>query len=215
MYSFCHHRFPIQSILRGLRLTTSSHPLRLAIIAGSTRPGRHARTVADWVAGLSRNRPAATYEVIDLAQVNLPFIDEVLPPMAGQYSQPHTVAWASTIQAYDGFLFVTPEYNHAPPAVLKNALDLLFAEWNDKAATFVSYGFDGGIRAVEQLRQICGELKLADVRASLALRFGTDFEGYATFNPAAEREADLARALDDLEQWAQALRPIRHPELIA
>lgn len=196
-------------------MTTSTHPLRLAIIAGSTRPGRHARTVADWVATASRNRPAATYEVIDLAQVNLPFIDEVLPPMAGQYSLPHTVEWAATIKPYDGFVFVTPEYNHAPPAVLKNALDLLFAEWNDKAATFVSYGFDGGIRAVEQLRQVCGELKLADVRASLALRFGIDFEGYAAFTPAAEREADLARVLDDLEQWAQALRPIRHPELIA
>ncbi|MDJ0396736.1 NAD(P)H-dependent oxidoreductase [Rhodococcus sp. G-MC3] len=190
-------------------MTTSTTPLRLAIIAGSTRPGRHARTVADWVSRISSNRPAASYEVIDLAQINLPFIDEVLPPMAGQYDQPHTVEWASTIQAYDGFVFVTPEYNHAPPAVLKNALDVLFAEWNDKAATFVSYGVDGGIRSVEQLRQICGELKLADVRASVALRFGIDFEGYATFTPAVERETDLARALDDLERWARALRPIR------
>jgi NAD(P)H-dependent FMN reductase len=129
--------------------------VKIGIIVGSTRPGRHARAVADWVLGQTSGRPGAGYEIIDLADYPLPHLDEPMPPSYGQYQHDHTKAWASTIGGYDGFIFVTPEYNHSTSGVLKNAIDYLYAEWNNKAAAFVSYGSLGGARAIEHLRANC------------------------------------------------------------
>jgi NAD(P)H-dependent FMN reductase len=120
--------------------------VKIGIIVGSTRPGRHARAVADWVLGQTSGRPGARYEIIDLADYPLPHLDEPMPPSYGEYQHDHTKAWASTIGGYDGFIFVTPEYNHSTSGVLKNAIDYLYAEWNNKAAAFVSYGSLGGAR---------------------------------------------------------------------
>lgn len=136
-------------------------PLRVAIIAGSTRPGRKAGTVARWVHGIAARRDDAAYEVVDLADYGLPLLDEPVPPMAGRYQHPHTLKWAATVASFDAYVFVTPEYNRSVPGALKNALDYLFAEWNDKAAGFVGYGFHGGVHAIEHLRLILGELKIA------------------------------------------------------
>ena len=122
-------------------------------------------------------------EIVDIADFDLPLLDEAYPPSMGQYAQPHTKAWAATIAAFDAFVFVTPEYNHSMSGALKNAIDFLFREWNDKAAGFVSYGSVGGARAVEQLRLVMGELKVADVRAQCALSLFTDFENFTTFKP--------------------------------
>ena len=127
----------------------------------------------------------------------------------GQYAQPHTQAWAATIAAFDAFVFVTPEYNHSMSGALKNAIDFLFREWNDKAAGFVSYGSVGGARAVEQLRLVMGELKVADVRAQCALSLFTDFENFTTFKPQPRQETAVEAMLNDLIPWGRALQAMR------
>jgi NAD(P)H-dependent FMN reductase len=127
----------------------------------------------------------------------------------GQYAGEHTTAWSRKIAGYDGFVLVTPEYNHSTSGVLKNAIDYLYAEWNNKAAAFVGYGALGGTRAIEHLRGISAELQLADVRQQLSFSLFTDFENFSTFRPGL-RQRDLAAAMfDQLEAWAGALRDLR------
>ena len=188
--------------------------LKIAIILGSTRPGRNGEAVARWVHEKASKRKDATYELVDLAEQNLPLLDEAKPASMGQYEHAHTKAWASKIAGYDGFVFVTAEYNHAIPGALKNAIDFLFAEWNDKAAGFVSYGSAGGTRAVEQLRQVMAELKIADVRAQLTFALATDFEKMKTFKPATpeQNKKTLNEMLDQVVAWSTALRAVRKGE---
>src|SRR5690349_6716333 len=156
--------------------------VRIGIIIGSTRPGRVGDQVAKWVLEHAAERSDAEFELVDLADFALPHLDEAVPPSMGQYAQAHTKAWAEKVDSFDGYIFVTPEYNHSTSGALKNALDYLFGEWNDKAAGFVSYGASsGGTRAVEHLRQIMAELKIADVRSQVALTFAEDFEEFTTF----------------------------------
>jgi NAD(P)H-dependent FMN reductase len=183
--------------------------LNVGIIIGSTRPGRKAEAVARWVHGIAGKRSDATYTLVDIAEFNLPHLDEPMPPSMNQYTKPHTKAWAKRIDGLDAFVFVTPEYNHSTSGALKNAIDFLFREWNDKAAGFVSYGAAGGTRAVEHLRLVAGELKLADVRAQVALSLFTDFEQFTTFKPGAHQEASVNAMLDDLVAWGQALHALR------
>src|SRR3954464_7112414 len=183
--------------------------VRIAIIVGSTRPGRHARAVADWVLGQTSGRPGARYEIVDLADYPLPHLDEPMPPSFGQYQHDHTKAWAATIGGYDGFIFVTPEYNHSTSGVLKNAIDYLYAEWNNKAAGFVSYGSLGGARAIEHLRGISAELQLADVRQQLSFSLFTDFENFSEFRPGAHYQEQATILFDQLESWAGALKQLR------
>jgi NAD(P)H-dependent FMN reductase len=182
--------------------------LRIAVILGSTRPGRNGKAVADWVMEQAAGRPAS-YELVDLADFPLPHLDEAMPPSYGQYANEHTKAWASTISQYDGFIFVSPEYNHSTSGVLKNAIDYLYAEWNNKAAAFVSYGSLGGARAIEHLRAISSELQIAHVRQQLSFSLFTDFENFADFAPGPQH-ADAAQTLfTQLEAWAGALKPLR------
>jgi NAD(P)H-dependent FMN reductase len=185
---------------------------KIAIILGSTRPGRHGKAVADWVLAKASGRARADYDLIDLADHPLPHMDEPLSPMLGQYAGEHTKAWAATIAPYDGFVFVTPEYNHSTSGVLKNAIDYLYAEWTNKAAAFVSYGSVGGARAVEHLRLICSELQIAHVRQQLSFSMFTDFENFSTFRPVAAIHDDAATVMfDQLEAWTAALKPLRKP----
>ncbi|MFC7545317.1 NADPH-dependent FMN reductase [Plantactinospora sp. GCM10030261] len=174
---------------------------------GSTRPGRRAATVARWVAGLARHDDA-TVDIVDLADHPLPHLDEPVPPMMGKYFNPHTRDWSATIAGYDAYIFVTPEYNHSTSGVLKNALDFLFAEWNDKAAGFVSYGVDGGTRAVEHLRLVAGELRLADVRSQVPLVLSRDFAGDEV-RPSGNQPDKLRAMVDELVAWGGALRALR------
>lgn len=183
--------------------------LNIAIIIGSTRPGRKAEAVAQWVHGIAARRSDARYELVDIAAFELPLLDEPVPPSMGQYSKPHTKAWAAKIAAFDGFVFVTPEYNHGTSGALKNALDFLYAEWNNKAAGFVSYGSAGGVRAVENLRLVMAELQVADVRAQVLLSLHTDFEKFTDFKPAAHHEKSVNAMLDQVVAWSGALRPLR------
>lgn len=189
--------------------------LKIAIILGSTRPQRNGEAVARWVHDIARQRSDAEFEPIDLKEVALPLLDEPIPPSLGRYTQAHTKAWAARIAPFDGYVFVTAEYNHGPPAALKNAIDYLYAEWNDKAAGFVGYGSAGGTRAVEQLRLVMGELQVADVRAQVALSLFTDFENMSVFKPAAHQAQALGTMLDQLVAWAGALRPLRERKTAA
>ena len=167
--------------------------LRIAIITGSTRPGRHSEAVARWVHNIAAKRSDASFEVVDIAAFDLPLLDEALPPTMNQYAKPHTRAWAAKIATFDAFVFVTPEYNHSTSGALKNAIDFLFREWNDKAAGFVGYGGVGGVRAVENLRLVMGEIKVADVRAQVALSMYTDFENFSTLKPRPSRRRRSTR----------------------
>ena len=186
--------------------------LKIAIILGSTRPGRNGKAVADWVLDKAQARIDADYDLIDLADHPLPHMDEPMSPMLGQYAGEHTKAWAATIAPYDGYVFVTPEYNHSTSGVLKNAIDYLYAEWTNKAAAFVSYGSVGGARAVEHLRLICSELQIAHVRQQLSFSMFTDFENFSTFRPVAAIHDDAATVMfDQLEAWSAALKPLRKP----
>lgn len=183
--------------------------LKVAIILGSTRPGRLGEAVARWVLEHAGKRTDASFELVDVAAYELPLLDEPIPPSQHRYSQPHTRRWAETIAAFDAFVFVSPEYNHGIAGALKNALDFVYQEWNNKAAGFVSYGSVGGVRAVEHLRGVCAELQIATVRQQVALVLATDFENYRTFKPAERHLKSLATMLDQVVAWGGALKTLR------
>lgn len=183
--------------------------LRIGIVIGSTRPGRLAEPVAHWVHEIAQKRGDANFELVDIADYGLPHFDEAIPPSAGQYAHQHTRTWARKVAEFDGYVLVTPEYNHAVPAALKNALDFVYAEWNDKAVGFVSYGGSSGVRAVEQLRQVAGELQLADVRTQVELSLFTDFVDYSVLAPTPRQEGTLTTLLDQVVKWSTALRTVR------
>ena len=197
---------------------------RIGIIIGSTRPLRRGAAVGNWVLTEAHriDIPDVDFELIDLADYDLPVLDEPVAGIVGDYHHSHTQRWARTIAAFDGFVFVTPEYNHALPGGLKNAIDYLFAEWNDKAAGFVSYGTHGGVRAVENLRLVLAEVMTATVRSQVALSVYTDFDYTGTdptdpsvtgrFAPADRHRSDLSEMLAELTGWAAALRLVRRGE---
>jgi NAD(P)H-dependent FMN reductase len=183
--------------------------IKVAVIIGSTRPGRVGGAVARWVYEIAQQRGDVEVELVDIKDFNLPLLDEPVPPSMGQYSQPHTRAWAAKIASFDAFVFVTPEYNHGTSGALKNAIDYLYREWNNKAAGFVGYGSAGGTRAVESLRQVMGELQIADVRSQVALSLFTDFENFSVFKPASHHEKSVNGMLDQVIAWGGALKSLR------
>ncbi|MEU0035691.1 MULTISPECIES: NAD(P)H-dependent oxidoreductase [unclassified Streptomyces] len=182
---------------------------KIGIIIGSTRPGRNGEAVAKWVHEIASQRTDVEFELVDLLDYKLPHLDEAMPPSLGQYSQPHTREWAAKIASFDGFVMVTPEYNHSTSGVLKNAIDYLYAEWNNKAIGFVSYGSVGGTRAVEHLRLVAGELQMADVRSQVALSLFTDFENFSVFRPSDIHLDGLNTMLDQVVSWSNALASLR------
>jgi NAD(P)H-dependent FMN reductase len=183
---------------------------RIGVILGSTRPGRRGELVARWVMDEASRRTDAGFELVDLADYPLPHLDEPLPPSMGQYQNEHTRQWAAIIGRFDGYIFVTPEYNHGTSGVLKNAIDFLYGEWNNKAMGVVSYGAAGGVRAAEHLRLVAGELQMADVRTNVTLSFFTDFENFTEFAPGAHQAQVLATLFGQVIAWSQALAPLRH-----
>jgi NAD(P)H-dependent FMN reductase len=184
---------------------------RIGIILGSTRPNRNGEQVARWVLEVASQRQDAEFELVDLRDYPLPHLDEPLPPSMGQYANDHTKQWAAKIASFDGFVIVTPEYNHSTSGVLKNAIDFLYAEWHNKAVGFVSYGGVGGARAAEHLRRVAGELQMADVRQQVALSLITEFENFSVFKPADYNLAALNTMLDQVIAWSNALAPLRSP----
>jgi NAD(P)H-dependent FMN reductase len=182
---------------------------RIGIILGSTRPNRNGEQVAQWVYEVASRRTDAEFELVDLRDYPLPHLDEPLPPTMGQYQNEHTKQWAAKIASFDGYVFVTPEYNHSTSGVLKNAIDYLYAEWNNKAAGIVSYGGVGGARAAEHLRLVLGELQIADVRQQVPLSLLTEFENFSVFKPNDYSLAALGVLLDQVIAWSVALAPVR------
>ncbi len=183
--------------------------IKVGIVIGSTRPGRNAEQVAHWVFENAKKRGDAHYELVDLKDFNLPLLDEPVPPSMGKYSKPHTKAWAEKVASLDAFVFVSPEYNHGMSGALKNAIDFVYAEWNNKAAGFVSFGSAGGARAVEQLRGVMGEVQVADVRQQVLFSLYNDFENFSVLKPNAMHETTLATLLDQLVAWGGAMKKLR------
>jgi NAD(P)H-dependent FMN reductase len=183
--------------------------LRVAVILGSTRPGRNGEAVAKWVYDVAKKRTDAEFEYVDIKDYELPLLDEPIPPSLGRYSKDHTKAWATKIDSFDAFVFVTAEYNHGIPGALKNAIDFLFKEWNNKVAGFVGYGSAGGVRSVEQLRLVMAELQVATVRSQVQLSLFTDFENFSVFKPASYQETSVNTMLDQVISWGNALKTLR------
>jgi NAD(P)H-dependent FMN reductase len=182
---------------------------RIGIIVGSNRPKRNSEHVANWVLEHASRRDDATFELIDLRDFPLPYFDEPFPPAWGRYQNEHTKQWASTIASFDGFVIVAPEYNHSIPGVLKNAIDYVYAEWANKSVGFVSYGVAGGVRAVEHLRAIAGNLQLADVGQQVTLGLMTEFEDMTVFKPGDHNVEALNSMLGQVVAWSTALTPLR------
>jgi len=193
--------------------------MKIAIITGSTRPGRRAPLVSKWVLEVLGSQPAmldgeVTLHNIDLATTDLPQFCEPAPPMTGIYQHAYTRDWSALIASFDAYVFITPEYNHSLPSALKNAIDHLYREWNDKVAGIVSYGVAGGVRAGEHLRQIFAEVKIATVRSHVALSVFEDFvaEGpmdTGEFAPRPNHEAALIALGTQVLEWGGALRQLR------
>ncbi|WP_290750649.1 MULTISPECIES: NADPH-dependent FMN reductase [Exiguobacterium] len=177
--------------------------LNIGIILGSTREGRLSPQVGNWVKQLADQRGDANYTILDIADYKLPLLGEKDADASG------AAAWSKDVAAQDGFVFIVQEYNHSIAASLKNALDYLRVEWNNKAAGIVSYGSVGGARAAEHLRGILGELLIADVRVHPALSLFTDFENGSVLKAAAVQETSVNQMLDQVIPWATALKTIR------
>lgn len=177
--------------------------LNIGIILGSTRQGRVSPQVGEWVKGIADKRGDANYEIVDIADFNLPFLGTT------DGSEPGIAAWNQKLANLDGFVFIVQEYNHSITGALKNALDFAREAWNDKAAGIVSYGSTGGARAAEHLRGICGELKIADVRTHPTLSLFTDFENGSVFKPAELHLTNVNAMLGEVVAWSGALKTIR------
>lgn len=175
---------------------------KIGVIIASTREGRVGRSIAEYVLTQVTQSPHIVYDLIDLKAENLPFNDEPMPAVRHQYQHAHTLKWSQKINSYDGFVIVTPEYNHGYPAPLKNALDMLYIEWNDKPVALVGYGYSAsGTRSIEQLRQVLTYLQLKPVWREVNINLATVlkegvFHGDDGLNEATKAVlADLEKAL--------------------
>jgi NAD(P)H-dependent FMN reductase len=191
------------------------NPPRLAMIIGSTRPTRFAEKPATWLASVAAERDDLTLETLDLRNFDMPHFAEISTNLHSPTQDPGAVAWQNAIRSFDGYVFVTPEYNHSIPAVLKNALDHAYVEWVRKPFSALSYGGTGGVRAVEHLRAIGIELQMAPVRSAVAIGGGElrkvhQYGGNADMSEIDAILRPSANAMfDDLVWWASALSAVR------
>jgi NAD(P)H-dependent FMN reductase len=187
----------------------------ISVIVGSTRQGRFSEKPAQWIFQRLKNRGGVDARLLDLRDFPMPFFDQPMPPaMPGRPAYQNEVVknWTAEIARSDGFIFVTPEYNYGPSAVLKNALDWVYPEWNRKAAAFVSYGSAMGARGVQQLRMTAIELQLAPVRSSVHIPVATlwaHFQGGDVDAGLTELEGAAKTMIDDLLWWTAALKAAR------
>jgi NAD(P)H-dependent FMN reductase len=183
----------------------------IKILTGSVRPGRFNIQPANWIFELAKKRKDIAVELVDLEKVNLPFMNEPMPPMMNQYSLEHTKKWSKTIAEADGFIFVTPEYNHSYSPVLKNAIDYLFYEWNYKPATYISYGSAaGGARAVEHLRGLAGEIKMYDLREQVVIsNYWENMDENGQYKFTEQQEKLATDMLDTLIFWSAEMKKNR------
>jgi NAD(P)H-dependent FMN reductase len=187
----------------------------ISVIVGSIRQGRFSEKPARWIFEQLKRRSEVDARLLDLRDFPMPFFDHAMPPARPgrpPYDNPVVNKWTAAIGASDGFIIVTPEYNYGPPAVLKNALDWVYPEWNRKAIGFVSYGGVGGARSVQQLREVAIELQLAPIRSSVHLPVAVlmaHFQGGDVDKGLAELEKNANVMIDDLLWWTTALKSAR------
>jgi len=185
---------------------------RIGIVIATTRHGRFGDKPAVWIRDVAIGRTDMEFEIVDLRDYPMPFFDELASPARATPTNEIALRWASTVAELDGFIFVTAEYNHGVPAVLKNALDYAYKEFNRKPAAYVGYGSVGGARAVEQLRLISVELQMAPTRSGVYIG-GGDFTGMLrqgkTFADSPNLEAAARAMLDELAWWTHALKAAR------
>ena len=193
------------------------HMTIISVIVGSTRQGRFSEKPSQWIFQHLRKRKEVEARLLDLRDFPMPFFDQPVPPaMPGRPPYPNEVVqkWTAQIAASDGFVFVTPEYNYGTSAVLKNAIDWVYPEWNRKAPAFVSYGSAMGARAVQQLRETAIEVQMAPIRSSVPIPVATlwaHFQGGDVNKGLAEMDEQAAAMIDDLLWWTSALKTARQP----
>lgn len=178
--------------------------MKIALISGSVREGRKSALVTRWVedAAAALGRDDVTFEVVPLADYPLPSYEDVPPAMLKEHSTEAARAWSAKIAEFDAYVLITPEYNHGVPGALKNATDFLSGEWRGKTIAFVSYGADGGVRAVEQWRQIVANFDLIDIRATVSLGMFTDFDD-SGIAPLERRASEIENTLNSLISTTQ------------
>lgn len=183
--------------------------LKIAIIIGSTRPSRVGATVGKWAYDNLPKKDGVNYELIDLAEENLPFLKDNSMPAMQQYDQDSTKAWSKKIASYDGYILVTTEYNAGPPAPLKNALDTLFKEWAKKPVAFVGYGWMGAVRSIEKLITTASRMNMMPISNAIhVIDIGMAFDDNGAIKPEAVR-GNFTAFEDNLVWWATALKNAR------
>jgi NAD(P)H-dependent FMN reductase len=194
----------VKTILGGINM------VKIGIITGSTRDSRVNIQVAEWVKSIADKRTDAEFELVDIKDYNLPRYNEPVPAIMTQdYKTPEAHPWSKKISELDGFVFITPEYNKAVTSGLKDAIDYLYVEWNNKAAGIVSYGSSLGVTAANNLRLILTVPAVATVRTQPALSLFTDFENMTTFKPAPFHEETVQTMLNEVVAWSTGLKTIR------
>lgn len=185
--------------------------LKIAILTGSIRDTRVNLQVAEYIQKIAAENTEATFEIVDIKDYPLPHFNESKAPLMAnrQYDNPDVQAWSKVIDQYDGYIFVTPEYNKSITSALKAAIDHLSPEWNHKAAAIISYGSSNGVAASYSLRPILNSLKLAVVSTTVGFNMYVDFENFRTFNPREASLKPLTPMLNDLVAWSKALKTIR------
>lgn len=182
----------------------------LQVLIASTRPGRMGLPVGRWVADEAIAHGAFKVNLVDLAEVGLPLLDEPHHPKLGEYVHQHTVDWSRQVDAADAFVFVTPEYNHGPAASLLNAISFLFREWQYKPVGFVSYGgASGGIRGVEAMQPVLSRLSMVALHDGVALPYIKRHVSDGVFVPSVAQRDSAGRMLDEVARWSEALLPLR------
>jgi NAD(P)H-dependent FMN reductase len=193
----------------------SDTPINIKVIAGSTREGRFSDKAAAWIAEEIKKGEGVAVEVLDLRDYEMPFFNEAVNPSAKKepYKNEAVARFTKKIAEGDAFVIVTPEYNHGTSAVLKNVLDWVYQEWNNKPVSFVSYGSVGGARAVEQLRLVAIELQMAPIRNAVHIPGEQYFQvrfGKMDIKDLFAGQTQKAKAMiDQLLWWARALKRSR------
>jgi NAD(P)H-dependent FMN reductase len=184
--------------------------LKLNIIIGSTRPGRAGPVVAKWLHQTAVAHGMFTVELVDLAEFNLPLLNDAAHPALRAYSNETTVRWSANVASADAYLFVTPEYDYFAPAALVNAVQTLLHEWTYKPAGVLSYGgVSGGLRGSQVLRQLLGNVNVHALPQTVSVPFFSQFIVDGVFRPSEQAQAGAITMLDELHKWARALKRLR------
>ena len=186
-------------------------PLKLQVIICSTRPGRVGPAVARWFHEFARQHGTFDAELIDLADFDLPLLDEPQHPRMQQYTHEHTKRWSASVDRADAYIFVTPEYNYSAPPALVNAVDYLYTEWTYKPCGFVSYGgVSGGLRSAQSAKPLVTTVKMMPMAEGVAIPMvHKHIQENGAFASNELIDASAATLLDELQRWATALKTLR------